>query len=100
MDGAFVALESTTNSFVVVIGLDSQYTLHKPLGDCLNCLIRKGKWTEAPISRFPVRVAYVYLPISPIGVVDSTERGRARGNTFWRVTSSLVQSVFYVIYDE
>ena len=50
---------------------------------------------EAPISRFPVRVAYVYLPISPIGVVDSTERGRARGNTFWRVTSSLVQSVFY-----
>ena len=39
----FVALESTANSFVVVVGLDSQYTLHKPFGDCLNCLIRKGK---------------------------------------------------------
>ena len=44
------------NFFVVIICLD-----------CLNCLIRKGKWTEAPISRFPVRVAYIYLPISPRG---------------------------------
>ena len=58
----FLASESTTSSFVTVdpkIGLESQYTLQKPLGDCLNCSIRKGKWREAPISRFPIRGLYL-----------------------------------------
>ena len=52
----FLASESTANSFGcwTKIGLDSQYNLQKPLGDCLNCLIRKGNWKEAPISRLPI----------------------------------------------
>ena len=49
------------------LGLHWQYTLHKPLGDCLNCLIRKGKWRETPVSICPDRVVYIYLPISPTG---------------------------------
>ena len=43
---------------------------------------------------------FIFIFLSHLGDVDSTDRGRARGNTFWRVISSLVQSIFYVIFDE
>ena len=81
------------------LGLDSQYTLHEPIGDCLNCLIRKGSGEKLPFLAAQIEW-FIFIFLSHLRDVDSTERGRARGNTFWRVISSLVQSVFYVIYDE
>ena len=46
------------------VDLDSQYTLQKLVhknGDCLNCLIRKEKYKEAPKSKFSIRVVAPYL---------------------------------------